>query len=515
MIPVIDIFAGPGGLGEGFSACREGDEFLFDIKLSIEMDSLARRTLKLRSFVRQFPGRKPPPEYYKVLRKGLSEEVLYSDPQFADEASSADWEAWQATLGETPLENVRERIRTALAGEKDWVLIGGPPCQAYSLAGRSRNKGIEGYVFEEDKRTKLYEEYLQIIADFWPSVFVMENVKGMISATASNQLVFGKICSDLEKPAESIAALNRERVRSGDPYEYRLYALSPDAPSLGLGERPELKDFLVRAEEYGVPQARHRVFVVGVRSDIDARPKELSKKRQVSLWDVISDLPKIRSGFSKRKDDSSFWNLHMNGAIDRLVEICDPDVVEVLKDCRFKYRFQDDEAPRGGNYVRSRVGASKHRDWYWDGKIRGVFNHESKAHMESDLDRYLFAAAFGKAHLRSPKLDDFPESLLPAHKNVHDQSAGKKFVDRFKVQVEHRPSTTVVSHISKDGHYYIHPDPLQCRSLTVREAARLQTFPDNYYFCGPRTSQFHQVGNAVPPLLAVKIAEIVSAVVPS
>lgn len=128
--------------------------------------------------------------------------------------------------------------------------------------------------------------------------------------------------------------------------------------------------------------------------------------------------------------------------------------------------------------------------------------------MRSDLHRYLFASSFAKEYGYSPKIQNFPPEFLPAHVNVSSESV--PFSDRFKVQMGGRPSTTVVAHIAKDGHYYIHHDPSQCRSLTVREAARLQTFPDNYFFEGNRTQQYTQIGNAVPPLLARKIAALVS-----
>ena len=148
-----------------------------------------------------------------------------------------------------------------------------------------------------------------------------------------------------------------------------------------------------------------------------------------------------------------------------------------------------------------------------DPQLKGIIQHESRSHIRSDLLRYFFVSLYGELMGKSPNLDEWTgrlDALKPKHKNIILKQmalSAQSYKDRFKVQLWHLPSSTIVSHISKDGHYFIHPDPTQCRSLTVREAARLQTFPDNYYFCGTRTQQYHQVGNAVPVLLARKIAD--------
>ncbi|MFZ7337884.1 DNA cytosine methyltransferase [Comamonas jiangduensis] len=150
-------------------------------------------------------------------------------------------------------------------------------------------------------------------------------------------------------------------------------------------------------------------------------------------------------------------------------------------------------------------------EWLRDKKLGGVCQHEARSHMASDLQRYMFATSYAVVNLVSPKLEDFPSELLPNHVNVNKLKEGGSppFNDRFRVQLRDFPATTVVAHIAKDGHYYIHYDPSQCRSLTVREAARLQTFPDNYFFMGNRTEQYTQIGNAVPPLLARQLGSVV------
>ncbi len=504
-IPIIDIFAGPGGLGEGFSSFRsEKGEQLFKIKLSIEKDEFAHRTLELRAFYRQFVGKTTPFEYYEYLRGNIKRDDLFK--KYEAEALNAKNEAWQATLGETKDDEVDSRISTALGGASNWVLIGGPPCQAYSLIGRAKIRGEDKKkeagerTYENDLRHFLYKEYLRILAVYKPPVFVMENVKGLLSAEVKQQKTFDRILSDLESP----------KIAIGDTSEpalfYRLFSISKKRSKKADKTNP--RDYIVRSEEYGIPQSRHRIIILGVRSDIfKSDPEILPKNKRVSINDVIGDLPKLRGGLSKQPDSPKEWRRAIMAiACSKWLESVQLPLRDlILRDLK-KVRGN---LTRGKPFLPMEVSLKKYREWYIDPNLGGVCNHESRGHIQSDLHRYFFAAVFARQNHRSPYLNDFPRELLPNHKNALD---GSKFNDRFRVQLRGKPSTTVVSHISQDGHYYIHYDSFQCRSLTVREAARLQTFPDNYFFEGTKTQQYHQVGNAVPPMLANQIAKIVAGV---
>lgn len=497
-IPVIDLFAGPGGLAEGFSSVtnRKGDN-IFDIRASIEKDPVAHQTLTLRAIFRAFPREKVPDCYYDYIRGHISKLDFLRNRLIAEAYENAIKEAHCATLGEDPSTLIDEWIKDAIGGHDPWVLIGGPPCQAYSLAGRSRMRNIDPKAFEEDKRHFLYKEYLRIIQVFKPTVFVMENVKGILSSSHNGLPIFDRILDDLSNPAPGLN------------YEIRSFVVSPNQPAY----HPE--DFIIRSELFGIPQMRHRVILLGVRSDQANKTHELLVRRDqpARVEDVLSGLPRIRSRISREKDSFEEWlRVIQSGA-------------ETLKgwDSRIKQemmRVMQNEAEEskhiektGQPFIPATNPFSQDIPpellrWLHDSHLGGVCQHESRSHMRSDLHRYLFASCHAKYQGYAPKLGEFPPELLPNHSNASGDNI--PFEDRFRVQMSTRPSSTVVSHIAKDGHYYIHYDPSQCRSLTVREAARLQTFPDNYFFEGNRTQQYTQVGNAVPPFLAKQLGEIVA-----
>ena len=493
-IPIIDLFAGPGGLGEGFSQAG------FDIRLSIECDPEAHQTLQFRAFCRELVKRQDGIDSLRsFFENGAKIEDFYNaHPSHAEHARN---EAWLARLGTTLNSEVDVRIRLGLRGAKRWVLIGGPPCQAYSLVGRARMRGTNPS-FEDDHRHFLYKEYLRIVEEHRPTVFVMENVKGILSANVKETAIFAQILSDLRAPTR---ALKRSRNPQGE-VEYELHSISVTADTLGADFEP--KQFLVRAEEFGIPQKRHRIFIVGIRKGTGIGMNYLKSSDSVtSVGDVIMDLPKLRSGFSRSSVGDWVASIGSMGNESwfRSLAKAEPEMFQMLN---FELSQLAEIQNNGCNIakMRRRSKPKKLAGWYGKLNLPFILNHECRNHMAGDLQRYFYAACYSKVYHRSPKISDFPRQLWPAHANVQNAQGKVIFDDRFRVQCENGSSTTVVSHISKDGHYYIHPDPRQCRSLTVREAARLQTFPDDYFFTGPRTAQFHQVGNAVPPYLAFQIA---------
>lgn len=515
-IPVIDLFAGPGGLGEGFSAYGDGR---FRIAISIEKDPVAHRTLRLRSFFRQFPRERVPDEYYEVLRGELMAEALFNLPEFKIQAQTAAREAWNAELGEVPPGKVDRRIRGAMRGAKTSVLIGGPPCQAYSLAGRSRNKGVKGYRPEKDNRHFLYKEYLRVLAVHAPAVFVMENVKGILSSKVGGERIFADILADLREPAR---ALGKGQKRGQGYRIYPLVAREGGRFASSAANDPRPHDYVVRCERYGIPQARHRVILLGIREDlVGVEPRtleEAAKNMSPTVADVIGDMPSLRSRLSDDDSDTAWLAAVRKGAQRHCLtaavrRVAGNRVYERI--ASISKRIMCPEHGYGADFLAVKLNFGNVANpairralssWYLDPRLGGLCNSTTRGHMGSDLSRYLYASSFAAVHGRSPKLKELPGTLKPKHKNAD----GDDFTDRFRVQLRNRPATTVTSHIAKDGHYFIHYDPFQCRSLTVREAARLQTFPDNYFFAGGRTDQYVQVGNAVPPLLARQIAAVVA-----
>lgn len=498
---VVDLFAGPGGLSEGFASLTEGDHAPYRIGISVENETSAYRTLTLRAFLRELRRRDGVlPSEFIEFHSGRTAEPVWAE---------VDAESWQVANDETQclelgshgaadkIEHAIERVRRRF---DDTILIGGPPCQAYSLVGRARARGKLNYVPEDDKRHYLFREYIRVLKMLRPVALVMENVKGMLSSTVKSRLIFEMLMEDLSSLGTGRGSL------------YDLRAIAVEDGHCKLSEARQPSDFVVRAEEFGVPQRRHRVIIIGIRSDVKVRISSESipvPTPRCPLKAAIGDLPRVRSGLSRGADSVDRWqrvvrdaaevlaNLHRENSADGF----HAEFSEVAK------RLRDGRPlKRSAKRLPSGYGSSDdplHR-WLENRELHAIAQHETRSHMKSDLKRYLFASVFGCVEGTSPKADRFPPQLRPSHRNWNTGV----FTDRFRVQLADEPSTTVTSHISKDGHYYIHHDPTQCRSLTVREAARLQTFPDDYLFLGSRTQQYVQVGNAVPPYLARTIARL-------
>ena len=513
----IDLFAGPGGLGEGFYQAG------FEISVSVEKEKTECRTLLARKIFHRLRenGFNRLAEKFRVGK--ISLDVIKEDhPEiYAD----CEKRVLNLELGEADFSHVIRSIKGCIGNfsSKNLVVIGGPPCQAYSVVGRSRqaSKKIRANTpdriekFYSDNRHTLYREYLKILAVFRPTIFVMENVKGILTARKGADeptgSVIKQILKDIESPLQSLRSdkeFMTECRRLGLKLQGEQYVLVPLAQPAstellidGLTP-PEPVDYLIKCEEFGVPQARHRVMICGVRRDLWERlgsPDYLTpSKKPTTVADMIKNMPELISRLTNEDDSPKKWAGFVGKQIATLTGDKSPQLTS-------SESYEE-------SFINSAQSKTKScRSFVFD--TRKVLDHKTRSHMKSDLARYYYCSRFAEMHSRNAKIDDWPVGdLLPKHADIKIEGNRAKaagFSDRFKVQVWDKPAYTITSHLAKDGHYYIHPDPSQCRSLSVREAARLQTFPDSYRFEGGISLQFHQIGNAVPPFLAYQIGKLI------
>lgn len=394
----IDLFAGASGLSEGF--VKAG----FNPIAHVEMDSEASYSIRTRSASHFLSKHNLNEEYFKYLKKEITRENLYKKvPKEIIENTIT------AEIGDNNINEIFSQIRLLAQGREIDFIIGGPPCQAYSLIGRHQDD------IEKDPRNKLYIQYGRFLKEFKPKYFVFENVPGLISAGGGLHL------KNLKKYFKKI----------GYELDYRI----------------------LNSSDFGVLQSRKRVIIIGWKKEIEfSYPDFIKIENKFTTSFLFQDLKKLNPGE--------------------------------------KYDIVD--------YI------SSTNDYLTDNQIRNdldfVTQHISRPHNERDLEIYKIAINqwnSNKKRLNYKELDD----NLKTHKNE------KSFLDRFKVVDGGGLSHTIVAHIAKDGHYYIHPDESQIRSISVREAARIQSFPDDFYFEGSRSAAFKQIGNAVPPLMAYKIAK--------
>ena len=396
----IDLFAGAGGLSEGF--IRAG----FNPIAHVEMNPDACNTLKTRTAFHYLKEKGRVNEYYEYLKGEITRDELWSKiPQHLI-SSVINKEISPETLPQ-----IFNIIDQELQEKDVDIVIGGPPCQAYSVAGRARKN------MDDDPRNHLYKHYVEFLKRYKPKMFVFENVPGILSA--SNGKYLEKIFSAVKEQGY------------------------------------ELEKNVLNAKDFNVLQDRKRVIIIGWRKDLKLQyPKFDSKEVQYEvLKHLFSDLPKLKSGQGE-------WN-----------------ATKYIK--------------KTNSYLES-TGIRNGIDF--------TTQHIARYNNENDLEIYRIAVEKWINENKRLNYSELPERLI-RHNNT------KTFTNRFQVVNHKGVSHTVVAHICADGHYYIHPDINQNRSITVREAARIQSFPDDYFFESSRTAAFKQIGNAVPVLMAEGIAK--------
>ena len=386
----IDLFAGCGGLSEGFYKQN------FNALAHVEINPVACKTLRTRM------------KHYGY--ENADESVLELD---------------------ITSEDVLERIENAVKGQEVDIIIGGPPCQAYSSLGRAKDENA----MQDDPRNYLFESYVKVLNKYLPKFFVFENVTGMLTAKINGEHIVNKI----------VEALSENYKVKFDP-----------------------KINVLNSANYGVPQIRKRVIIIGVRKDIDIEPEEMY------------------AGITKTHYDP---------------EMCEDERNELIKYVTVREAIEELPAVRPGEGEQEIQFVSKKNNEFLK-RIASNENilrdHVARNHNDKDIERYI---AMSSNHW------SFQELLEKRPDLNHEKQ--RVFGNSYTVQWWDLPSKTIIAHLYKDGNQFIHPDSAQGRTFTVREAARIQSFPDDFVFEGPRTEQFKQIGNAVPPSLAEAIAKCI------
>ena len=400
----LDLFSGAGGLSEGFLQTGRF-EFLGHVEWEKPMVDTLRNNL--------------------VKRWGYSEQdarrsVIQFDVQKTEELFNGGWT--EETIREYGKNNdefiIENGLDGLIAGKKVDVIIGGPPCQAYSIAGRAQDPNSMKY----DYRNYLFESFVKIVDRYRPKVFVFENVPGMLSACPGDTLVINRICEAFEKIG----------------YQIR-------APK-------DMSKSVYCASDYEVPQDRNRVIIFGVerncKLDVENFYEALDKlksSKKKTVRDAIGDLPKFRPLDKPYKD--------------------------------------------GRNNVSHELIGDVHIPF-----------HNARYHNLRDIE------VFRK--WITNKMNDIPnDEKLAFYKQVSGKDSNH---NKYRSLEWDKPSPTIVSHLYKDGLMFIHPDVEQLRSITIREAALLQSFPIDFEFIGSNAYCFKMIGNAVPVLFAKNIALAVS-----